>query len=90
MVVAPSLIPKRAGDKVKTDRRDATMLARLLRAGELTAVWHPRLNHDRGASPPIITRSIIGNYQKWVFKWCNKAKKINSPVHFWSHLQGEL
>jgi transposase len=38
MVVAPSLIPKRAGDRVKTDRRDAVMLARLLRAGELTAV----------------------------------------------------
>lgn len=41
MVVAPSLIPKRAGDRVKTDRRDAVMLARLLRAGELTAVRVP-------------------------------------------------
>ena len=35
-VVAPSLIPKRAGERVKTDRRDAVTLARLLRAGELT------------------------------------------------------
>src|ERR1035437_2353552 len=41
MVVAPSLIPKKAGDRVKTDRRDSLMLARLHRAGELTAVWVP-------------------------------------------------
>ena len=40
-VVAPSLIPKKAGERVKTDRRDALKLARLLRAGELTAVWVP-------------------------------------------------
>lgn len=37
-VVAPSLIPKKAGDRVKTDRRDSLSLARLHRAGELTAV----------------------------------------------------
>jgi len=41
LVVAPSLIPKKAGNRVKTDRRDALMLARLLRAGELTGVWVP-------------------------------------------------
>ncbi len=40
-VVAPSLIPKRPGDKVKTDKRDAAQLARLLRAGELTPVYVP-------------------------------------------------
>jgi transposase len=40
-VVAPSLIPKKTGDRVKTDRRDSVMLARLHRAGELTAVWVP-------------------------------------------------
>jgi transposase len=40
-VVAPSLIPKKAGDRVKTDRRDAVTLTRLYRAGELTAVWIP-------------------------------------------------
>lgn len=40
-VVAPSLIPKKAGDRVKTDRRDALSLARLHRAKELTAVWVP-------------------------------------------------
>lgn len=40
-VIAPSLIPKKAGDRIKTDRRDAATLARLLRAGELTSVWVP-------------------------------------------------
>jgi len=40
-VVAPSSIPKRSGDHVKTDRRDALMLARLARAGELSAVRVP-------------------------------------------------
>ena len=40
-VVAPSSIPKRSGDRVKTDRRDAMMLARLSRSGDLTAVHVP-------------------------------------------------
>ncbi len=40
-VVSPSLIPRKAGDRVKTDRRDAQMLARLWRAGELTPIWTP-------------------------------------------------
>jgi transposase len=46
IVVAPSLIPKRAGDRVKTDRRDAASLAKLHRAGELTAVWVPDARHE--------------------------------------------
>ena len=46
VVVAPSLIPKRAGDRVKTDRRDAASLARLHRAGVLTAVWVPDAGHE--------------------------------------------
>lgn len=46
MVVAPSLVPKRAGDRVKTNRRDAMSLARLHRAGELTAVWVPDGGHE--------------------------------------------
>jgi transposase len=40
-VVAPSLIPKKAGERIKTDRRDALKLAQLLRSGDLTAVWVP-------------------------------------------------
>lgn len=46
VVVAPSLIPRRAGDRVKTDRRDAASLAKLHRAGELTAVWVPDTRHE--------------------------------------------
>lgn len=46
IVVAPSLIPVKAGDRVKTDRRDALMLAKLHRAGELTAVWVPDTAHE--------------------------------------------
>ena len=45
-VIAPSLIPKKAGDRVKTNRRDAESLARNLRAGELTAVWVPDERHE--------------------------------------------
>ena len=40
-VIAPSLIPTKASDRVKTDRRDARQLARLFRAGELTAIYVP-------------------------------------------------
>ena len=46
VVVAPSLIPKKPGDRVKTNRRDALSLAKLLRAGELTAVWVPEERHE--------------------------------------------
>lgn len=45
-VVAPSLIPRRPGDRVKTNRRDAIGLAKLLRAGELTSVWVPDEGHE--------------------------------------------
>lgn len=45
-VVAPSLIPTKPGDRVKTDRRDAVKLARCYRAGELTAVWVPDQEHE--------------------------------------------
>jgi transposase len=41
MVVAPSMTPTRSGDRIKTDRRDARKLARLLRAGELTGIYIP-------------------------------------------------
>jgi transposase len=40
-VVAPSLIPRKPGDRVKTDRRDAASLARLLRSGDLTSIYVP-------------------------------------------------
>src|ERR1043166_7408874 len=45
-VVAPSLVPVKAGDRVKTDRRDAAKLARSYRAGDLTPVWVPHAAHE--------------------------------------------
>jgi transposase len=45
-VVAPTLIPVKSGDRVKTDRRDAEKLARCLRAGDLTPVWVPDAAHE--------------------------------------------
>jgi transposase len=45
-VVAPSLVPVKAGDRVKTDRRDAAKLARSYRAGDLTPVWVPDAAHE--------------------------------------------
>ncbi len=45
-VVAPSLVPTKPGDRVKTDRRDALKLARCYRAGDLTPVWVPDAAHE--------------------------------------------
>lgn len=45
-VVAPTLIPVKVGDRVKTDRRDAEKLARSLRSGDLTPVWVPDAAHE--------------------------------------------
>jgi transposase len=65
IVVAPSLIPKKTGDRVKTNRRDALMLARLHRAGELTSVWVPDAAHEamrdlvraRGTAARVLTEA---------------------------------
>jgi transposase len=46
IVAAPSLIPRKPGDRVKTNRLDALSLARQLRAGDLTAVWVPDPHHE--------------------------------------------
>jgi transposase len=45
-VVAPTLVPVRSGDRVKTNRRDAEKLARCYRSGDLTAVWVPDAEHE--------------------------------------------
>jgi transposase len=64
MVVAPSLIPRRPGDRVKTNRRDALSLARLLRAGELTAVWVPDETHE-AVRDLVRTRAIaVEDYRR--------------------------
>jgi transposase len=45
-VIAPSLVPTKAGERIKTDRRDAEKLARSYRSGDLTAVWVPNAQHE--------------------------------------------
>ena len=45
-VIAPSLVPMKSGDRIKTDRRDAERLARSYQAGDLTAVWVPDSKHE--------------------------------------------
>ena len=45
-VVAPSLIPRKLGDRVKTDRRDAMTLARLMRSGDLTSIYVPQIEDE--------------------------------------------
>src|SRR3989440_11211397 len=46
IVVAPSLIPRKPGDRVKTDRRDAVTLARLLRSGDLSSIYVPTVDDE--------------------------------------------
>ena len=63
-VIAPSLTPRRAGVRVKTNRRDSLTLAKLLRAEELTSIWVPDAAHEalrdlirgRGAAVSELTR----------------------------------
>jgi transposase len=45
VVIAPNLIPRKSDDRIKTDRRDATALARLYWGGEVTPVWMPEPEH---------------------------------------------
>src|SRR5262245_46878002 len=45
-VVAPSLVPRKAGDRVKTDRRDAAALARLMRSGDLSGIYVPAIEDE--------------------------------------------
>ena len=74
VVVAPSLVPKRAGDRVKTNRRDAVSLARLHRAGELISVWVPdegheairiEITHALGATVTTDTKELQATNTAW-------------------------
>ncbi len=62
-VVAPSLIPRRSGDRIKTDRRDAINLARLFRAGELTSIYVPTVE-DEAIRDLVRCRDDIKRFEK--------------------------
>jgi transposase len=59
IVVAPSLIPMKSGDRVKTDRREPMMLAKLHRASELTAIWMPDAAHE-AMRDLVRARAMVG------------------------------
>src|SRR6202165_23471 len=71
IVVAPSLIPSKPGDRVKTNRRDAVNLVKLLRAGELTAVWVPDERHEA-------MRDLVRARDAAVEDLPSKAQRISS------------
>src|SRR5260370_33629193 len=91
IVVAPSLIPKKPGDRVKTNRRDAVSLAKLLRAGELTAVWGPDCRHEavrdltRGRETAVIDlrskRQQLSAFLLRQRRWYPAGKKTWTKAH---------
>ena len=91
LVVAPSLIPKKPGDRVKTNRRDAVSLVKLLRAGELTAVWVPDRRHEamrdltRARETAVIDlrakRQQVSAFLLRQGRWYPAGKKTWTKVH---------
>jgi transposase len=65
IVIAPSMMPRRPGDQVKTDRRDAMTLARLLRAGELDPIWVPDEEHEAIRDLVRARRSVARRQLRW-------------------------
>ena len=67
-VVAPSLIPKKPGDRVTTDRRDAVQLARLARSGALTAVYVPKVEDEAIRDLPRAREDTISDLKDAKFR----------------------
>ena len=89
IVVAPSLIPMKVGDRVKTDRRDAIMLAKLHRAGELTAVWVPDDAHE--AMRDLIraratSRQVLGKARQHLQGFLLRHGRVYSGKKGWTRM----
>lgn len=87
IVVAPSLILRRPGDRVKTNRRDATALAKLHRAGELTAVWVPDDAHE--AMRDLVrarstARRVLGKARQHLQGFLLRHGRIYSGTRGWT------
>jgi len=67
-VVAPSLSPKKAGDRVKTDRRDAVQLARLARSGDLTPVSVPTVDDEAIRDLPRAREDVLRDVKDATFR----------------------
>ncbi len=88
-VVAPSLIPSRPGDRVKTNRRDASTLARLHRAGELTPVWVP--DAAREAMRDLVraratARRVLGKARQHLQGFLLRHGRIYCGVRGWTRV----
>jgi transposase len=70
VVIAPSLIPVRPGDRVKTDRRDAEKLARLYRAGELTPIHIPTEGWEAA-------RDLVRSREDALEDWLRARNRLN-------------
>ena len=91
-VAAPSRIPHAPGDRVKTDRRDAVRLARLLRLGELTAVRVPELAEEAARdlmrarhrlSKLLLRRGILWEERTWTAAhelWLSRQQFAERPL----------
>jgi transposase len=72
-VIAPTLVPVKAGDRVKTDRRDAEKLARCHRAGDLTAVWVPDAAHEALRDLVRAREGLRGERARAMARWQARA-----------------
>jgi transposase len=79
-VVAPSLIPKKAGDRVKTDRRDAVQLARLMRSGDLTPVYVPTVDDEAIRDLTRAREDAINDLKAAKFRL--KAFLLRHDIHY--------
>src|SRR5919198_6496738 len=82
-VVAPSLIPKKAGDRVKTDRRDAVQLARLMRSGDLTPVYVPTVEDEAIRDLSRAREDAIGDLKAAKFRL--KAFLLRHDIRYTGH-----
>ena len=92
-MAAPSLIPKKPGNPVKTDRRDAVQLARLARSGDLTAVYVPKREEEAIRDLPRAREDIMSDLKPATFRL--KAFLLRQDIRYvgrahWNpaHLRG--
>ena len=94
-VIAPTLIPRKPGDKVKTDKRDSENLARYHRSGQLTKVWVPDIEHEGVRALVRARQDIVEAYKKsrvillTFLKMCNipSPKGERWTIKFFSWLE---
>jgi transposase len=87
VVIAPGLIPVRAGDRVKTDRRDAEKLARLWRAGELTVIRIPSREEEAGRDLVRVREDVLADRLRArhrLAKFLLRQGRVNRSVRTWS------